>query len=225
MARNAIPKYRRHASGQARVTLTGKTFYLGKWGSPSSKSKYDELLAEWIRNGRSWPCDAEVPSDERAQVLSFPADTSQVLLADICAGFLQHCHRRVKGTKRLTSGTLGTARATVRELKPWYAIAWHEFGPRRLKEFRSALVEAGKSRVGINRCCAMVKTIFKWAVNEELLAGEVPHRLQAVSGLRRNESAAPELEAVKPVADEIIKRTTPNPLSSLSSVRGRPSGR
>jgi hypothetical protein len=31
---------RRHSSGQARVTLAGKTHYLGAWGSPEAHERY-----------------------------------------------------------------------------------------------------------------------------------------------------------------------------------------
>jgi hypothetical protein len=42
-----IPTYRKHAgSGQARVTLDGRTHYLGKYGTPESRERYDRLVAE-----------------------------------------------------------------------------------------------------------------------------------------------------------------------------------
>jgi hypothetical protein len=48
MARSArIPKYRRHSSGQARVTLDGKDHLLGAYNSAQSKEAYRRLIAEW----------------------------------------------------------------------------------------------------------------------------------------------------------------------------------
>ena len=46
---SSAPKYRLHkATGQARVTIRGITFYLGKHGSEQSNQKYKQLLAdEW----------------------------------------------------------------------------------------------------------------------------------------------------------------------------------
>ena len=44
-----IPKYRKHASGQARVTLGGDTFYLGTHGTPDSRRRYYRLT----RQGRA----------------------------------------------------------------------------------------------------------------------------------------------------------------------------
>ena len=39
-----VPSYRRHASGQARVTIAGKDYLLGPWKSKESKEKYDRFV-------------------------------------------------------------------------------------------------------------------------------------------------------------------------------------
>src|SRR5438067_10213189 len=45
--------YRRHiASGQARVTLDGHTYYLGRYGTSASREKYDRLIAVWLATNR-----------------------------------------------------------------------------------------------------------------------------------------------------------------------------
>jgi hypothetical protein len=45
--------YRRHiASGQARVTPDGHTYYLGRYGTSASREKYDRLIAEWLATNR-----------------------------------------------------------------------------------------------------------------------------------------------------------------------------
>lgn len=48
-----IPSYRKHASGQARVTLNGKDYLLGPNGSPQSKEAYGRLIAEYTASGAS----------------------------------------------------------------------------------------------------------------------------------------------------------------------------
>ena len=57
MARKRIdaPSYRYHVSGQARVTLAGRDFFLGEYESPESKAKYYALLAEYNANGKQPP--------------------------------------------------------------------------------------------------------------------------------------------------------------------------
>ena len=47
------PGYRFHVSGQARVELDGRTYYLGKHGSPESWAKYHALVADYLAGGMS----------------------------------------------------------------------------------------------------------------------------------------------------------------------------
>ena len=56
--KNSVPKYRQHKqSGQAIVTLNGRDFLLGHYGTKASGAKYDRLIAEWLDRGRQpiWP--------------------------------------------------------------------------------------------------------------------------------------------------------------------------
>ena len=47
------PSYRRrHASGQAVVTLDGRDVYLGPHGTKASRSDYDHVIGEWLANVR-----------------------------------------------------------------------------------------------------------------------------------------------------------------------------
>jgi len=48
-----VPSYRRHSSGQARVTIIGKDHLLGKYGSPESKAAYGRLITEYGASGQS----------------------------------------------------------------------------------------------------------------------------------------------------------------------------
>ncbi len=45
--RSVQPAYQFHISGQARVTLDGRDFYLGPHGSEESYARYCALLAEY----------------------------------------------------------------------------------------------------------------------------------------------------------------------------------
>ncbi len=50
-----IPRPTRHAKGSAVVRLNGQDFYLGAFGSPAAKAAYENLIAEWLANGRQLP--------------------------------------------------------------------------------------------------------------------------------------------------------------------------
>jgi hypothetical protein len=51
-----VPAYRLHkASGRAIVTLNGRDHYLGFYGTPESRTLYDQLISEWHSHGRKRP--------------------------------------------------------------------------------------------------------------------------------------------------------------------------
>lgn len=43
-----IPSYRKHSSGNARVSINGRDYLLGKYGTKQSKERYNRLLSEWM---------------------------------------------------------------------------------------------------------------------------------------------------------------------------------
>src|SRR5580693_8744146 len=50
-----VPAYCHHKPRDlAYVRLNGKMIYLGNYGSPESRDKYDRILAEWIQAGRTY---------------------------------------------------------------------------------------------------------------------------------------------------------------------------
>jgi hypothetical protein len=46
--KNPIPQARKHSSGQARVTIDGKNYLLGKFGSPEADEAYRRIIAQWL---------------------------------------------------------------------------------------------------------------------------------------------------------------------------------
>ena len=57
--KSALPQYRKHSSGQARVTIDGRDHLLGPYGTKASKREYDRLIAEFLAGGRSSTFGAE----------------------------------------------------------------------------------------------------------------------------------------------------------------------
>jgi hypothetical protein len=43
-----LPTYRKHSSGQARVTIRGRDQLLGVYGSRDSKAQYRELIQQYL---------------------------------------------------------------------------------------------------------------------------------------------------------------------------------
>ncbi|MFH1745825.1 MAG: site-specific integrase [Planctomycetota bacterium] len=194
------PSYRKHkASGRACVTLSGRTFYLGKYGSDESRQKYDRLVAEWLANGRRWPTAA--PKD-------VPLSVNELLLA-----YMEYAEPRYRLNKagRLDRTGLPHIRAALRPIRELYGLTPAcEFGPLALDVVRRQYIAAGWSRGYVNGQIQRVRQVFKWAVARQLVPPSVWHGLQAVEALRQGESGAPEPKVVRPVPDVYVDATLPH---------------
>jgi len=184
------PAYRLYKrTGQAVVTLNGRTHYLGPHGTKVSRDAYDRLIAEWLVNGR-W-----LPAASRNGDLS----VNELILAywEYAEGYY-----RKDG---MPTSEIACIRESVRPLKRLYGSQpTCDFGPLALKACRRAMVDSGSSRGVVNSRVGRIKRMFKWAAENELVEPSVYHGLQAVSGLRRGRSEARETEPIKPVPDEHV---------------------
>src|SRR5688572_24087298 len=98
---SSSPKYRRHkSSGQAIVTLNGRDFYLGPYGTKTSRREYDRLTAEWLANHRHLPV----------------TQLDGLTVVELAAAYLRHAksYYRKDG---LPTSTLSRVKAALRFLK------------------------------------------------------------------------------------------------------------
>ncbi len=191
-----VPKYRLHrASGQAVVTLTGRDLYIGAYNSDESKAEYNRLIAEWQMSGRQLPV---------------PVRSNSLSVDELILAFLEHAHGYYVKNGRPTT-TQRHIRDALRPLHDLYgATSAAEFGPLALKALRQELIHRGNwCRTTINKAIGIIKRMFKWAAENELLPSRVYHNLQTVSGLRRGRCEARETEPVKPVAEAFIDAVFP----------------
>ena len=98
-----LPSYRRHASGQSRVTIAGKDYLLGAWGSKESKQKYDRLVGEYVSSGRS---------------KSFGTKPAELSIAELLVAFKAHAKQTYGVSKR---GEYYQMVLAMRPLKRLYA--------------------------------------------------------------------------------------------------------
>ena len=191
----SLPKYRHHkARGLAKVTLGGKDFYLGKFGSDSSRREYDRLVGEWIAAGRP---------------ARFGAANDELTVAELIVEYWKwaKCYY-VKNGK--PTGTLGCIKLALRFLRANYGHTYaRKFGPLSLKAVQKQLIEAGHSRRYINDNIDRIRRMFKWAVSEKLVPSSVHEALKSVPGLRKGRSEAREIPPVMPVRDEVVDATLP----------------
>ena len=204
--RSLKPKYcLDKPSGRAFVILDGSKKYLGRYGTQESRDNYDRLIGEWIGKGR--PRHVPAPS------------TTGVTVSQVIAAFWSHAKRAYPAPTyqegKRPQGELGNYWDALRPLRRLYgATAACDFGPRALTALRDAMTQArqvkdpvtgdmveepGWCRNVANRQLSRVKHVFKWAVENELIAGEVYYRLSTVTGLRRARSDVRETEKVSPV--------------------------
>ena len=179
------------------VTIDGKNHYLGPWQSPESHEKYARLIAEWARNNGTRPGPASAPAA--------PLTINELILA-----YFRHAQIRYVKNGEPTS-EVGCIRQALRPLRRLYG-ATHatDFGPKALKDVRQAMIDGGRARKSINKNAERIRRMFRWAVEEELLAADVHARLGAVRGLGKGQTAARETEKVAPVPVEHVEAVLPH---------------
>ena len=187
------PSYLLHRStGQARVRIDGKDHYLGPYGSPESRERYEDLIAEWFAR----------QSDVTAYTLT--VDDLCLMFIDFADGY----YRREDGT---STGTVGNIRSALKYPVQLYGTTRvRDFGPRKLKAVRQAMIDDGRCRTNINRLIHWVRRVFRWGVENEHLPPNVYAALAAVPSLKAGRSTAVESEAVRPVDEATVNATLPH---------------
>jgi integrase len=189
-----IGTYRLHKpSNQAVVTIQGRTHYLGTYGSPESRAEYDRLISEHVASSRNKHATGSTPCD--------------LTVAELCLRYVEHAQRYYTKRGRPTS-EIHSVRKTVKTLRQLYGhVLTEDFGPLALKTCREHWVAEGLTRGGVNRLARITKTIFRWAVENELVGPAVWQALSAVAGLKRGRTEAPEADPVRPVPDDVLRKT------------------
>jgi len=187
-----IPKYRHYKPKDlAVVRIDGKDEYLGRYDSPESWERYHRRIAEWLA-GHGTPQPEEKERD--------------LTVVEVMARYMRFARKYYRKDGRPTS-ELDEVHRTVRLLCKLYGrTPVHEFGPKRLKVVRQAMVDSGVlSRGVVNHRIARLKRAFKWAVAEELVPASVFQALAALEGLRRGRTTAPDRPPVRPIANDVVE--------------------
>jgi integrase len=197
------PAYSLHKpSGQARVRLAGREYWLGPHGSPESHAEYDRLVGEWLASGRGAP-KAKLPA------ATIAADAAMTV-SELILAYWRHARSYYVKDGQQT-GEVENIRYALRPVRALYGhTRARDFGPLALKAVRQAMIEKGASRGYINQQIGRVRAMFRWAVENEMLEPAVYQALRAVAGLKRGRSAARETPRVKPVPDAVVEKTLPH---------------
>ena len=203
MARSTpqVPAYKRHkTSGRAFARVGGRFVYFGRHGSEKSR----ELYARWLAGLRSaGPAAADAPT---------AVQPAELTVAAVLAAFWAHAKTAYpydpSYAGRRPPGEIGNLYDAMQPVLKLYAsLPAVEFGPRALGLVRDDMVARGWCRNVVNRHVVRVRTMIKWAVAQELLPGEVLHRLQALPGLRRGHKGVRDTAKVRPVPTDVLAAT------------------
>jgi integrase len=195
------PSYRLYKrTNQAVVTLDGKDYYLGDYGSTESKKKYARLVEAWLARQEPRKGDAEA-LPPLAEIEDVPAVNEIILV------YLRYAATYYKPTEEGEEKEVGCIRDALRIVKEQYGRSpVLKFGPKALKAVREAMLERGWARTYVNHQISRIKRMFRWATEEELIPASVYHALQAVRGLRKGQPGIRESRKIRPVAVSTIKK-------------------
>jgi integrase len=185
-----IPSYRLHKpTGQAVVRLNGRDFYLGAHATPASVEKYNRLVSEWLTAGR--------------QLRPSPAATGaagSITIAEVCLRYLAHVDVYYRAADGRPTKEPATIRQAIRILCDRYERApVADFGPLAFRAVRQAMIAEGWCRKYINKQMSRLKSLFKWAKNEQLIPPTAYEGIRDIPGLLAGRSDARESEPVAPV--------------------------
>ena len=194
------PKYARHkASGQAVVKINGKVRYLGPWNSVESKVRYQEAISAWAAEQDSRP----------SATVSIKLPESDAVISELLAAYMRHAQ-----TYYLKNGVptsmVHLVRSIVRLWKDSFAsVLVRDIRPSHLKALQKRMVTEGQSRGYVNKVTSCSKSMFRWAVENDLAPPEVWQALLAVRGLARGRTEARETEPIGPVEDSVVDACLP----------------
>ena len=183
------PRYCFHkTSGRAYVIFDGKKHWLGEYGTPESRFKYDQIVATWRGSGLAVTESGDDPF------------FSEILLA--YWEFLEAKY----GTENRRSVACNHM-PLIRELRLQYGwLRVSQFGPLKVIEFRDSLI-GRNARSYINTQVSRIKRMFRWAVSRQLIPPAALQAIDAVEGLQKGYTQAREGRSVESVPDAVVNAT------------------
>ncbi len=145
-----VPGYLLHrATGQARVRISGKDYYLGPYGSIESRIEYGRLIAE---------------NASGVDVESL-ATFSELTINELVLAFLRHAHTHYVKNGTPTS-EIHCLKLAVRPLVDLYGhLPVDQFGPLKLIAVRDKMIDLDWVRKSINKAVGRIRHIFRWGVS------------------------------------------------------------
>jgi integrase len=178
--KKVIPSYSFHkSSGNARVRIDGRDFYLGKYGSEKSRLRYVEVVKQQTSGVASDP------------VIQHGKDDTGPTVNELTNAFLTFAkqHYRKNGKPTAEVDCIKSA------MRPLVDLFGHtpakSFGPASLKAVRQQMLDGGTMcREYVNKSVGRIRRIFRYGVECELVPPPVLTGLEAVSPLLAGRTTA-----------------------------------
>lgn len=197
--RNRVPSYCLHrATGQAVVYLNRREIYLGAHGSPESRQKYAEVIAEWVASSNS--------TDRENQAASPPTLSTAELVARYL-GFARTYYLDRRGKPSNHYERVHRSLGVVVDLHGETPAG--KFTATALDRCRAEMIRRDWSRKHINACVSCIRRAWKWGVSRDLVRPEVYERLTCLEPLRAGKCKARETPPVTPVEPSAIDSILP----------------
>jgi integrase len=192
MSDRKVPSLRHHkARGLAVVTLGGKDFYCGKFGSRASRREYDRVVGEWLAAGRP----------------QIGGGAHRLTMAELLVHYMEYA----KGYYLPPSREIEGITLALRPLKDQYGHTLAaDFGPLSLRAVRDGWVRAGLARKHINSRVSKIRRLFKFAVSHELVPPSALDGLRAVEPLTFGHTTAVESPPREAVDEAVFRMTLPH---------------
>lgn len=188
--------------GLARTTVNGKRVYLGKFDSPESRERYQQILADW-----------EAAHSERSKAAPVTLTVSRLAFL-----FLKHAELEYVRDGKPTGETANFRQALKALNNMFHGVPVIDFGPKKLKMLQQRMVDGGYAQQTINSALRRIRQVFDWGVSEEIVPGRIAQDLHTVAGLRagRTKAAAPKSKGPVPLDDiAAIKPFVTRPVSGM----------
>ncbi len=221
--KGSVPSLQHHkSSGRARVTIAGRDYWLGKWGSADAQLAYERLIAEYIANGRVIPpqratsdrdTEIRVQSSQPGIAVRAPAKADApdgLTVVEVVTMYLDYCQTYYRDPNGKLTSTYGNALQAARALRVFDDTPAATFGPKKLGMIRDSLAASGRPRVGCNKVVKSVRRVFQWAESQELVPRGTHNSLKTVEPLRKGRTVAKELPPIKPVDEATVDATLPH---------------
>lgn len=189
-----IPKYRLHrASGQAIVSLSGKDWYLGPYGTKASHREYDRVIAEWLARDRQ----------------GIASSNAGLTLVEVCVAYKRFAEGYYHKNGVITNEVTQIVAALQVAHRFYGREAAESFGPLKLEALQQAMIARDWSRNHINKQIGRIVRAFSWAARKQMVPPSLVEALREVPYLGEGRSGARETAPVRPVDDAVVKQTLP----------------